>query len=54
MNDKDFYNATMLGLLFINRISIIIKKVISEEELTYNEKRIIEMMEEYDFIVKEQ
>ena len=41
MSDKEYFNFVMNGLCIINRISVILNKVITEQELTKNEKTIV-------------
>lgn len=41
MSDKEFYEFVRNGLCAINRISIILSKVIIQQELTKNEKIIV-------------
>lgn len=41
MSDKEYFDFVMNGLCIINRISVILNKVITEQELTKNEKTIV-------------
>lgn len=41
MNDKEMYEFVRNGLCAINRIALILSKVIIEQELTKNEKTIV-------------
>lgn len=41
MSDEEYFNFVMNGLCIINRISVILNKVITEQELTKNEKTIV-------------
>ena len=44
MSDEKYFNFVMNGLCIINRVSVILNKVILEQDLTKNDKKIIEQI----------